>query len=43
MKVYWRKVRVQEGEDFSLAELWYFSLTGLIAGQEENFPSFCSI
>lgn len=41
MKVYWRKVRVQGGEGFLLAELWCFSLAGLVSGQKENLPSSC--
>lgn len=31
-KVHWRTARVQDGDDFSLAELWHFPLAGLFAG-----------
>lgn len=39
MKVYWRKVRVLDDDDFSLAELWCFPLAGLVVRQEEKLPA----
>ena len=38
MKVHWRRVRDQGGGGFSLAELWWFSVTGLLLGKEKIFP-----
>ena len=38
-EIHWRKVAVQSDDNFSLAELFHFSLAGLLPGRERNLPS----